>query len=493
MQKSPTQVLEECSAFDAELGTADELHHYPDYRQFDAMVHFFCDFRLRDYQVFSIVTFRFAGNKAVECVISLGEPASLKRYRSEFEVTKSVLLSLEELYLNGRIQKEDKPETRVYTWKKDNRTVVSFIAYPPSGRPKDSAVHLSLQIRDTQLHPRGGNLELLNNEAQKSVQDLVRKLGDESNASTHRVGADLGEPSGGNDISEKKMRDLLARGYSIKHIAKMLGMAEDFIQEVVDGGWGQFDFRALIGKRVLVKEKLKPPGSEQVVIGTATVIIKEISSSGDRVLLEYPKPAGIGQWTEVKNLKIISELGDESDTPAPGGDIAPVETVELSKQLESFCSDYITALGRALDIAIRVGHQEYEAGFNSALDILSKGPAGLNSRNPFRFGVPQTDRPKVLSEIKRYAEVSGIPYNKLSPLNQFIVAIPPYIFYCLEKYLPNDPGLREEARLLMNTRGFPRYLQENWGIPISRTIKRAFWIPKPFGFLTRLFDFGRRH
>ena len=364
MQKSPNQVLAECAAFDARLLTDDELHrHRADkhYAQFDAMVQFICDFRLRDYQAFSIVTVSFINNKTADCVISLGRPANLKRHSSELEVMKVFLVSLEELYHNGRIQGEDETGTRVYTWKKDNRTVVSFISYPPSYSPKDTGARLSVQIRDTQLHPQGEYFELLYNRAQKSVQDLVGGLGYETNSPTKR---------------------------------------------------------------------------------TST---------------------------------------------------APVEALDVSSELESFCSDYITALGEALNITIRVGHEEYEVGFNSAMDLLSKGPVGLglHSRNPFRFGVPKGDRPQMLAEIKLLAEAGGIPYNKLSPLNQFIVTIPPYVFYCLEKYLPDDPGLREEARRLMNTRGFLRYLQENLGYPISQTIKGAFWSPNPFGFLARLFGLGR--
>ena len=158
----------------------------------------------------------------------------------------------------------------------------------------------------------------------------------------------------------------------------------------------------------------------------------------------------------------------------------PAKRLDISRQLESFCSDHITALGEALDIAIRVRHEEYEAGFNEAMDMLSGGPLHPG-RNPFQFGVLKEDRPQMLAEIKRYAEAAGIPYNKLSPVNQFIVTIPPYVFYCLEKYLPDDPDLREEARRLMNTRGFPRYLQENLGYPISQTIKGAFWIPSHSG------------
>ncbi len=364
MRKSPTQVLGECAAFDARLFTDEELHHYRadrHYAQFDAMVQFIYDFRLRDYQAFSIVTISFINNKAADCVISLGRPANLKRHSSELEVTKVFLVSLEGLYHNGRIQEEDETGTRVYTWKKDNRTVVSFISYPPSYSPKDAGARLSVQIRDTQLHPQGEYFELLYNRAQKSVQDLVRRLGYERNSPTQRAST------------------------------------------------------------------------------------------------------------------------------------APMEALDISSELESFCSDYITALGQLLDIAIRVGHEEYETGFNAAMDMLSDGWATAHDRNPFRFGVLKEDRPRMLAEVKRYAEVAGIPYNKLSPLNQFIVTIPPYVFYCLEKYLPDDPDLREEASRLMNTRGFPRYLQENLGYQISQTIKGAFWTPKPLGCLARLFGFGRRN
>jgi len=190
--------------------------------------------------------------------------------------------------------------------------------------------------------------------------------------------------------------------------------------------------------------------------------------------------------------------------------------VEVSWLLESFCKDYITALGIALDLAIRDGH-EYEAGFNAAMDMLP----GSNGVGIIPRGVPPEDRPQMLADVKYYAKVAGIPYNKLSPLNQFMVTIPPYVFYCLEKYLLlwttmppvwvkmgppgtpiktgweltpiNDSGLQEEARRLMNTRGSPRYLQEELGYPISQEIKGAFWRPNPLGFLARLFGFGRRH
>lgn len=147
-----------------------------------------------------------------------------------------------------------------------------------------------------------------------------------------------------------------------------------------------------------------------------------------------------------------------------------VEAVYISKQLESFCRDYVTALGVALDRSIRIYRLEYEAGFNEAMHFLSNAGFTSSGRNPFEFHISREDRPRILAEIKQEAELGGIPYNKLSPINQFFVSIPPYVFYCLKKYLPNDPGLREEAERFMSTKGFPRYLQE-WVTQFRRQSK----------------------
>jgi len=194
--KSIDQVSEQCAAFDPQLLTANSSSE-DDYKTFqrlrkladpsvddsdiddklffdifDTHVGFNCHFELQDYQAFSYVGINFVNNIAVECIVSLGMPANPERYGSELEVTKVFLVSLEELYLNGRIQEESEPGARVYTWRKDNRTVMSFVSSPPSGSPKDTSAPLSIQIRDTQLHPKGAYFELLYNRAQKSVQDV---------------------------------------------------------------------------------------------------------------------------------------------------------------------------------------------------------------------------------------------------------------------------------------------------------------------------------
>ena len=198
LRKSTNQVLEQSAAFDPQLLTADTLQEDSyktsqrlqklsgstvgdldvddrslfQFDTFDTHVGFRCHFRLQDYEALSYVGINFVGNTAVECIISLGMPANPERYRSESEVTKVFLVSLEELYLNGRIQEESELGTRVYTWKKDNRTVISFVSSPSSGSPKDTGALLSVQIRDTQLHPQGAYFGLLYDQAQKPVQDV---------------------------------------------------------------------------------------------------------------------------------------------------------------------------------------------------------------------------------------------------------------------------------------------------------------------------------
>lgn len=193
--KSIDQVLEQCAALDPQLLTANSLleddktfQHLQKlaglsvsdsdindklfFDTFDTHVGFNCHFELQDYQAFSYVGINFINNIAVECIISLGMPVNPECYSSGLEVTKVFLVSLEELYLNGRIQEESELGTRVCTWKKDDRTVVSFVSSPPSGSPKDTGTLLSIQIRDTQLHPGGAYFELLYDQAKESVQGL---------------------------------------------------------------------------------------------------------------------------------------------------------------------------------------------------------------------------------------------------------------------------------------------------------------------------------
>ena len=77
-------------------------------------------------------------------------------------------------------------------------------------------------------------------------------------------------------------------------------------------------------------------------------------------------------------------------------------------------------------------------------------------------------------------------YNKLSPLNQFLLTIPGYVFYCLKTELPQNKELFNEAVILMEHPSFPRYLQETIGVPVSQEIKGALFMPSIRGFIMTL-------
>lgn len=136
--------------------------------------------------------------------------------------------------------------------------------------------------------------------------------------------------------------------------------------------------------------------------------------------------------------------------------------IQISKGLEKYFSNCILDLGQELSSSIRDLHPtEYEVALDNALALLD---------------VPEDAREEIICGAVSCATLAGIPYNQLSPLNQFIVAIPPYVLYCLEEE-PPDPSLMEEVEILMENPTFPRHLQENLGLSISQQIKGPFWNP----------------
>jgi len=139
--------------------------------EFDSSVPFHAIFECSDYQAQSFVSVNFSNDVAVECVISLGRPVNLERYSSECEVLKTLIPSLENTYHNGRLHEEKEQGVYVYTWKKDYRTLIGFVSYPPNS-PTSTGVYLGIQIRDTLLHPEGRVFELMHEEAQTHIANL---------------------------------------------------------------------------------------------------------------------------------------------------------------------------------------------------------------------------------------------------------------------------------------------------------------------------------
>ena len=135
--------------------------------------------------------------------------------------------------------------------------------------------------------------------------------------------------------------------------------------------------------------------------------------------------------------------------------------MEISEKLQRFCYDCIYKLANVFNSTLSAD-MEYEIGFDEVMNVL---------------GVPESKREDILNKVFYFSETAGIPYHELSPLNQFIVTIPPYVFYCLENKLTNDKELKEESSALINDWAFARYLQKKLGVKISQEIKGALWRP----------------
>lgn len=146
------------------------------------------------------------------------------------------------------------------------------------------------------------------------------------------------------------------------------------------------------------------------------------------------------------------------------------DKIEISKDLYKFCRNCVYKLAVSINKTLLRGI-EYEACFEMVMDMLL---------------VPSEERTAIFEDITIATISNNIPYHKLSPLNQFIVTIPGYVFYCLKTELHHSKDLFNEAVILMQHPSFPRYLQVTIGVPISKEIKGALWTPSIRDFLMTL-------
>jgi len=133
--------------------------------------------------------------------------------------------------------------------------------------------------------------------------------------------------------------------------------------------------------------------------------------------------------------------------------------MELSVELQRYCRDHIYELATVFNSTLSSG-TEYEPGFNEVMNILD---------------VPETKRENIFLKTKYFSDASGIPYHKLSPVNQFLATVVPYIFYCLENSPPTGIKL-QEIKQLMDNEEFIQYLSQLGG-KISQEVKGALWRP----------------
>ena len=142
--------------------------------------------------------------------------------------------------------------------------------------------------------------------------------------------------------------------------------------------------------------------------------------------------------------------------------------MEISKDLYRICWDWVYELAVSFDKTLSKGI-EYEACFEIVMDMLS---------------VPPQERVPILATALA-PNIEGIPYHKLSPLNQFITTVPGYVAYCLQNRLPDDEDLSNEAATLIENPAFPRYLEEEIGLPVSQQVKGALWRPNILGWFRK--------
>jgi hypothetical protein len=133
--------------------------------------------------------------------------------------------------------------------------------------------------------------------------------------------------------------------------------------------------------------------------------------------------------------------------------------MELSEDLKRYCYERIYKLAKVYEAAL-TSRLKYETGFSYVMDSLN---------------VPRSEQEKMLSTIQYSSEMQGIPYHKLSPVNQFVISVSPYIWYCLESQPPGTMT-PEEVERITNDIEFTRYIDQ-LAKKISQQVKGALWKP----------------
>ena len=141
--------------------------------------------------------------------------------------------------------------------------------------------------------------------------------------------------------------------------------------------------------------------------------------------------------------------------------------MKMSRELHDFCRKciYELAVNYNENLLNRI---EYEECFENVMRSLN---------------VPSTEKAMIFENILSVTNYRHIPFRQLSPINQYMVAIPGYVFYRLKSGLAGNEQLRKEAKALMEDPDFPAYLQKVIGLSVSKEIKGAFQRPGCFGYL----------
>ncbi|MFC2169953.1 hypothetical protein ACFLRM_05255 [Acidobacteriota bacterium] len=167
-----------------------------------------------------------------------------------------------------------------------------------------------------------------------------------------------------------------------------------------------------------------------------------------------------------KQRKILEKLTPDIDidrfldeSPILHKGIGERMKIVFSEELKQYCYDKIHELAKAYNDAL-LSRLEYETAFSAVMSVLH---------------VPEYEQKNILEDTQHIAELDGIPYHRLSPLNQYVTAVGPYLAYCLRHHPPINLE-RDEIERLIHDGEFNQYV-EQLGIQISQKVKGALWKP----------------
>ena len=135
--------------------------------------------------------------------------------------------------------------------------------------------------------------------------------------------------------------------------------------------------------------------------------------------------------------------------------------VQMSQEMYSFCYEHALELAEAYNSALHAGLEEVAA-FNPVMDDLC---------------VPRSQQERLFLQTMAFKDFAGLTNQRLSPVNQFMTALVPYIAWCFRNRLPTNSPLRDEAAKLLEDARFPQYLGKEIGWKASQEIRGALRTP----------------
>lgn len=166
------------------------------------------------------------------------------------------------------------------------------------------------------------------------------------------------------------------------------------------------------------------------------------------ILRFFPFPETVYHRSAREDLSAV-DIPSQAGTPLPSGTL-------LGKEIDEFCRAHTIRLASALEEVIWSG-VEYEPALRVAMQ---------------RLEVSGDFVPVLLAQANACAASAGIPYDRLSPLNQFIVALPGYLaLRAAQAYAEDSPEMKQFEEL------DGRFVQERYGMEAAGAVKGALRMP----------------